>query len=147
MNILAQINGYALLAGLLVSAFIIVSLRSKHLKVTFRNYVILLATFPVYYWWFSIYDGNVSALLREVAIGLLFIVIAWLAYRLKLPVSALVLSFGFVAHGVYDFLHFALFEMTVAPAWWPEFCGVIDILLGLYTLKILLTSKAKKLET
>jgi hypothetical protein len=42
------------------------------------------------------------------------------------------LALGYIAHGVYDVIHHQLFINSGAPLWWPEFCGTVDILIGVY---------------
>jgi hypothetical protein len=44
------------------------------------------------------------------------------------------LAFGYVLHGVYDVIHNSIFTNVGTPTWWPEFCGVVDITIGLYLL-------------
>ena len=46
--------------------------------------------------------------------------------------SAFVLSLGYIGHGIYDAVHIHLFENPGMPIWWPEFCGTVDIIMGLY---------------
>ena len=37
---------------------------------------------------------------------------------------------GLAAHGVYDLVHPTVVGNPVVPAWWPLFCGVVDVLLA-----------------
>ena len=128
MNIIALVVGI-LIACLIVHRFKLTGYENDNMA-----YPVLLATFPLYYWAFALYANDFGALLNEMLVGALFIGGAWLAYKSKRRVSLIILAVGFVAHGVYDVAHHVLYNPSVAPAWWPEFCGAIDILLGLYVL-------------
>ncbi len=127
-------NIFALITGIFIALFIISRLNKAIVQNDSGHYPALLATFPLYYWAFAIYAKDDAALLAEVFVGILFIAIAWLAYTLNRPKSLILLAVGFIGHGVYDVLHQAIYSHSVAPNWWPEFCGSIDVLLGVYVL-------------
>ncbi len=127
-----MINFLALFIGIVVAVLIIVSFKQKGLEQSKKAYPILLATFPIYYWCFAIYDLNVKALLTEIYVGLFFIFVAGLAYKLKKKASLYVLAIGLILHGVYDVVHLYWNQKPITPAWWAEFCGAVDILVGLY---------------
>lgn len=127
-------NSLALVVGILIAIFIIVRLHQKKERPSLYFFPILLATFPAYYWVFAIYQNDYQALFHEMLIGLLFIGVAGIAYFLSSVRSLVFLAVGFIAHGIYDVLHHVIWQVSVAPIWWPEFCGVIDIMLGAYSL-------------
>ena len=39
---------------------------------------------------------------------------------------------GLAGHGVFDFFHHALIQNSGVPAFWPGFCGSIDIFFGAF---------------
>ena len=127
-------NSLALLVGILIAIVIIVRLQQKKEQPSPSFFPILLATFPAYYWVFAIYQNDYQALFHEMLIGLLFIGVAVLAYFLSSVKSLVFLAVGFIGHGIYDVLHHVIWPVSVAPIWWPEFCGIIDIMLGAYVL-------------
>lgn len=125
-------NLYALFFGVLIALFIIIRLRKTRLEKKKWVYPVLLATFPVYYWVFAVYASDYGALIKELAIGFGFLAVAFIAYRLKSYIGLLFLALGYITHAVYDIIHNLLFYNSGTPLWWPEFCGVIDLLIGLY---------------
>jgi hypothetical protein len=44
--------------------------------------------------------------------------------------AGLLVAAGLAVHGVYDVVHPAVVTNPVVPAWWPLFCGVVDLLLA-----------------
>ncbi len=127
-------NIFALGIGFFIAVMIIVRFKKTGYEHKPYYYPALLATFPAYYWFFAIYAKDFSALFNEVVVGMLFIAAAWLAYKFSKIKSLLLLALGFIGHGVYDVVHADIYSHSVAPNWWPEFCGSIDILLGVYML-------------
>jgi uncharacterized membrane protein YGL010W len=127
-------NFIALLAGVL-TAFVIV----KRVPLKKPNaYPLLLASFPVYYWAFAVMEQNLVAFSYEVLAGGVFIAIAIFSLKFsnklsnKLALNTLAL--GFIGHGVYDAIPPIFYAPAVAPIWWPEFCGSVDVLIGVYLL-------------
>ncbi len=129
-----MVNLYALAAGVAIAIYIVVMLRKTKLEKRKWVYPLLLATFPVYYWVFAIYGADYTALQTELIAGILFIALSYWAYRLRNFNALLVLAVGYIGHAIYDFGHNALFVNSGAPSWWPEFCGSIDMLIGIYFL-------------
>jgi len=128
------INITALVIGLLAGFLVTVSFkRLKFSKHQFA-YSLLLATFSVYFWLFSVYSNDYEVLVTEFIIGLSYIAIAWLGYIFKRPSALVILSLGFIGHVLYDVLHLTYSARPVAQNWWPEFCGAVDIVIGGYIL-------------
>ena len=125
-------NMLALIVGLVIAVIVILRFKSRRLENTKWAYPLLLASFPIYYWVFAISAKDHYALVNEISIGFLFFFVAFLAYRFKSPFTMLLLGIGFVSHALYDFFHASLFNNSGTPIWWPEFCGAVDILIGLY---------------
>jgi hypothetical protein len=92
----------------------------------------LLATFPLYYWFFAVYASDYTALLNELMASVAFFAIAYVAYRFRSFATLLLLSIGYIVHAAYDVYHDALFVNSGVPIWWPEFCGSVDVLIGGY---------------
>ena len=127
-------NLYALAAGVAGAIFVVVFFRNTKLEKRRWTYPLLLSTFPVFYWVFAVYGSDSTALQREVLAGLSFFALSYWAYRLGSSSALLVLGIGYTGHAIYDFGHNALFVNSGAPSWWPEFCGSIDLLIGIYLL-------------
>jgi len=50
-----------------------------------------------------------------------------------------ILAAGLLLHGAYDLVHDQIVVNHAVPSWWPTFCGVVDILLGLWVARLALT--------
>ncbi|HET7057137.1 MAG TPA: hypothetical protein VFI05_00310 [Nitrospiraceae bacterium] len=125
-------NIYALSIGVVVGVIVLLHLKATKRESTNWAYPLLLATFPVFYWAFAVYAADYAALLREFVAGAAFLVIAYIACRFKSPGTLLLLAVGYIGHAAYDVYHNLLFVNGGTPAWWPEFCGSVDVLLGGY---------------
>lgn len=132
------VNYIALVFGI-VCAIVIINV----LPITRRAaYPILLATFPVYYWAFALIALNYVALVYEILAGLVFFIIALCAIKLSHQRALYVLAIGFIGHACYDVIPPLFYTPAVAPSWWPEFCGSVDLILGVFVLM-----RAKQLNT
>jgi hypothetical protein len=81
---------------------------------------------------FAVLDGSGHALVWELVIAVAFSTVAIIG-ALFLP---RLVGIGIVAHGLFDLVHDVLIENPGVPAWWPSFCGSIDIVLGLWVIML-----------
>ena len=125
-------NIYAFAIGIVIAVIVVLRFRARRLEKTKWAYPMFLATFPVYYWVFAVYASDYTALLNEVVASAAFLAIAYVAYKFRSFATLLLLAAGYVAHAAYDFYHDSLFSNSGVPAWWPEFCGSVDVLIGGY---------------
>lgn len=134
-------NTSALVIGFLLSMFITTQFRKN--KMDRRNflYAILLFSLPFYYFIFAVYAKDYSALSLEVMGGLAFFLIPLFSMKLSYFYKVNLIALGFILHGVYDIYHESLFHNEGTPLWWPEFCGVIDIVIGAYLVSISINEK------
>lgn len=137
MNILAFTIGF------IVAIIVIVRFRKSRLEKNRLAYSMLLISFPFYYFGFAIYGNNYATIPLEFLGGLIFFVIALLSLKLDDYHQFSLLAFGYILHGVYDITHDMLFINAGMPSWWPEFCGVIDIVIGLYLVSLAFRSRVK----
>ena len=133
----------ALIIGIVVAIYVIARFKKNRLEKGKLAYPLLLATFPVYYWVFAIYGSDYDALLAEALIGVLFIGISLAAYQSQRKVSLILLGFGYIGHAIYDAVHDSLFINAGTPTWWPEFCGAVDILIGIYIVYLATTTQPR----
>lgn len=91
-------------------------------------YPTVLIVIASYYALFALLgDFDYFVLLAEIAAGLLFLVAAVLGFK----TSMWLVAAGIAAHGVFDlFIHPHLPTNSGMPAWWPGFCGSIDLVIG-----------------
>ncbi len=123
---------YALMAGIIIAIYVMVRFRKTALEKRKWAYPLLLGTFPMYYWVFAVYGSDYRALLNELITGAVFISIAYGAYKINSVGAVRLLSIGYIGHAIYDAVHNSLFVNSGAPLWWPEFCGAVDVLIGIY---------------
>lgn len=124
-------NIFAFTIGVLVSVFIILRFKKSRLENSKLAYPALLITFPFYYFAFAAFEER-SVLALELLVAIVFFIIAILSIMFDGPLNHCLLAFGFILHGAYDVTHNLFFVNPGSPIWWPEFCGVIDVILGGY---------------
>lgn len=101
-------------------------------------YSTVLIIIASYYVLFAVLGGSGHALVWELLIAVAFSTVAIIG-ALFLP---MLVGAGIIAHGLFDFfVHDVLIENSGMPAWWPTFCGSIDVLLGLWV--VILTRSAE----
>jgi hypothetical protein len=138
-------NIYAVAIGAVIAVFVVLLFKAWGIEQTKWAYPLLLAEFPVNYWVFAIYGSDSAALLKELLVGMVFLVIAFAAYKFKSFVVLLLLAAGYVLHAVYDFAHNLFFVNAGTPTWWPEFCAAVDVLVGTYVAYLAFSSRRKPL--
>jgi len=136
-------NLYALVIGIATVAFIIFRFKQSKLEYTKWAYPLLLASFPVYYFVFAIYGNDFTALGKELVAGMVFFAFAFVAYKSQRALAAVLVGIGCILHAVYDAFHNLLFTNAGTPGWWIEFCGSIDLILGVYLIFFALTIRSK----
>ena len=141
-----MMNFYALAIGIVIASYVIIRFRKTRLEKKKWIYPVFLATFPVYYWVFAVYASDYDALTNELAISLGFLAIAYVAYKLSSVMGLLLLAVGYIAHAGYDVVHNSLFYNSGTPLWWPEFCGSVDVLIGLYLIFFAFSMKQRKVK-
>jgi len=125
-------NLYALSAGVVSAILVVLLFKAWRLEDARWAYPLLLAEFPLNYWAFAFFASDSAALLKECLVGVIFFIVAYMAYRFKSIVALRLLAAGYVIHAVYDFCHNLLFVNAGTPTWWPEFCASVDVLIGAY---------------
>jgi hypothetical protein len=80
------------------------------------------------YFGFGVADGRPSAIAVQAASAGAFLTVGFLgAYHQ----SALLLGIGYLAHGAWDWLHHNDHGPTHVRTWYPPFCVVADVVIGL----------------
>jgi hypothetical protein len=125
-------NMYALSVGIVSAIVVVLLFKAWRLEDTRWAYPLLLAEFPLNYWGFAVVASDSAALLKECLVGVGFFTVAYIAYKFRSIVTLRLLAAGYVIHAVYDFCHNLLFLNAGTPAWWPEFCASVDVLIGAY---------------
>ena len=87
-----------------------------------------LAAIGWVYFGFGVADGRPTAIAVQIASASAFLVVGFLgAYHQ----STLVLGIGFLAHGAWDWVHHDDHGPTHVRTWYPPFCVVTDVVIGL----------------
>lgn len=133
-------NISALTIGIIIAVCIVIRFRKTRLERTRWAYPLFVASFPLYYFAFALFSNEVNILIYEIIAGSVFFCIAYCAYQSKQTQLYLVAGMGCILHAFYDYYHDALFTNHGTPGWWIEFCGVIDLILGIYLI-LLMTSE------
>ena len=80
------------------------------------------------YFGFGVADGRASAIAVQALSASIFLTVGFLgAYHH----STLLLGIGFLAHGGWDWLHHNDQGPTHVRTWYPPFCVVVDVVIGL----------------
>ena len=132
MDKIANLNLTAIFVGIIVAIVVVIWFRNTKLEKKVWVYPLLIVTFPVYYWVFAIYGSDLPALYTEILVGFVFIGLAFIAIKINRKTGLVILATTCILHGVYDVIHDKLFINSGTPSWWPEFCGSVDVLIGVY---------------
>ncbi|QSX40565.1 hypothetical protein [Shewanella cyperi] len=137
-------NWYAFAVGIITAMLIMGHFKRTGLERGRLAYPLLLASFPCYYFAFALYGLDMSALGLELLTSLVFLALVWWAIRASRRLAASLIALGCLLHGGYDALHQFLFLNPGTPAWWPEFCGAVDMILGGYLVYLAIRAPALK---
>lgn len=91
-------------------------------------YPTILIVIATYYVLFAFISSE--SIVEEIVVAAVFSIAA-IAGGIMLP--ALV-GAGILLHGVFDFVRPLFISNSGVPAWWPAFCGGVDILLGAWVI-------------
>jgi len=125
-------NIYALSIGILTALITIKLFNGGKATNIQALYALYLASFPFYYWLFAVYGSSSTVLFKEILAGLPFMMLAGFCFKMNSKDYPLLLASGYILHAIYDFSHSDIFVNQGVPTWWPEFCGVINLILGVY---------------
>ena len=97
---------------------------------------IILATLPIYYMLFAVLAGEGAVVLSELICGLLYFAIGLLVWRMDSKITQRVIAVAWLSHGLYDDYHDMFFVNPGVFNWYPAFCALVDIGVGLYLLAV-----------
>ena len=96
-----------------------------------------LITLPVYYMLFGVLAMDGDAIFKELLYGLPYIAIGLALWRMKSRWMIAVLAAAWLSHGLYDFYYDLFFVNPGVFSWYPAFCALVDIAVGVYLLLLL----------
>jgi membrane protease YdiL (CAAX protease family) len=127
----------------LATAFIVITftiLLSKYFSAKLIAATVLCSIAFIYVG-FSLKGNTVNSIVLEVMVTIVFYFIAIVGYVRN---NALI-AYGIVLHGIWDMLHHkALLVKTDIPDYWPLYCLLVDIILGVYFFLVFSKKKNKK---
>lgn len=115
------------LVAIVLAVLIVVVTRLAGLDRDRALYPVALIVIGSYYALFAAMGGSTPSIVTETIGAIAFLVIAVIGFRINLWIVALAIA----GHGLFDFfVHPHLVTNPGMPAWWPAFCGTIDVALG-----------------
>ncbi len=103
-------------------------------------YSLSLIILPMIYAGFAWAAGETPIGWQEMLYGLPFLIGGVVLSLVRPRWVAAIVGALWLAHGGYDLLHPQLFINPGVPAWYPLFCGSVDIVVGLYLLGLVASS-------
>ena len=97
-------------------------------------YPTVLAVIPTYYILFAAMASSTQAVVIESTVTCAFWALAVVGFKKNLWLVAA----GLAGHGVFDFFHHGVIQNPGVPAFWPGFCGSIDVFLGAFLAVLLI---------
>jgi hypothetical protein len=91
-------------------------------------YPTIMIVIALLYGLYAVLGESTQALMSESVGIVVFVSAAVIGFKRNLWIVAIALA----GHGIYDFVHPALFINPGVPAWWPAFCGAYDLVAGVY---------------
>jgi hypothetical protein len=89
-------------------------------------YPTALIVIAAYYVLFAAMGASGDVIATEIAVGAGFSLAALYGFKQNMWLVAAAIA----GHGIFDFVHPALYANPGVPVWWPGFCGTVDVLLG-----------------
>jgi len=121
-----------------IAIIFISQLLSKYFTTKFFAATILVAIAFIYVG-YSLKGNNVSFIILECVVALIFYFLAMIGYTK----NNLLIACGIILHGLWDISHHnGAFVKTDVPGYWPSFCLVVDIIDGIYFLFVFKKQKA-----
>jgi uncharacterized membrane protein HdeD (DUF308 family) len=93
-------------------------------------YSTVLVIIASYYVLFAVLGGSSHALAWELVVAIVFSTVGIFG-AFFFPT---LVGIAIMAHGLFDLVHDLLIENSGVPSWWPAFCGIFDIVLGLWVI-------------
>ena len=97
-------------------------------------YSVGLLALPSIYACFALSAGDQAVAVKEMLYGAPYVVAGLVFAFVSVRLSAVVVGVLWLLHGLYDLAHSQLITNTGVPGWYPIFCFVVDVVIGLYLL-------------
>ena len=110
-------------------------------------YSATLLLLPIIYIGFALVDGDGSIGVKELLVGLPWILGGLAALFLSLPRTAILVGGLWILHGVFDVAHDQFFTNPGVPDWYPAACAGTDLVIGGYLLWLATRLQSADLRT
>ena len=105
-------------------------------------YSTVLAVIPTYYILYAVMASSTQAVVIESSVTCAFWAIAVMGFKKNLWLVAA----GLAGHGFFDFFIHRFIQNPGVPAFWPGFCGSIDIFFGAFLAMLLMKRSGSRLS-
>lgn len=99
-------------------------------------YSLGLPVLPGLYAVFALRAGEPAVGVQELIYGAPFVVAGFLFLFVSVRKSAVAVGVFWLLHGMYDLVHGRFLANPGVPVWYPVFCCVVDVVVGLYVLRL-----------
>jgi hypothetical protein len=99
-------------------------------------YSLGLIALPGLYASFALSAGLPAVTFQELTWGAPWIVAGLLFTFVGVRRSAVVVGLFWLLHGLFDLMHDRLYPNPGVPLWYPVFCFVVDVVVGVYLLRL-----------
>lgn len=97
-------------------------------------YSLGLLTLPGLYAFFALQAGEQAVGVKEMIYGVPYLVAGLVFALVSVRQSAVVVGVLWLLHGLYDLTHDQFVTNSGVPVWYPVFCFVVDVVIGVYLL-------------
>ena len=125
-----------LIAGSITAAAVVGLGRATRQARSLPFYGNVLIVIALAYVLFAVMAEAPRTIAIESTVASAFVAVAIAAVRGNSRAAGVLLAVGLGAHGVYDLVHPALVPNSAVPSWWPLFCGVVDVLLAGWVVRL-----------
>lgn len=133
-----------IISGVVAAILIIIVSRTLSEYFTIKLFAaMVLVAIAFIYVGFSLKDNPAGLIILEIVIALILSAAAIIGY---LRNNSLI-AYGIIFHGLWDLAHHnGSLIKTDIPVYWPAFCSVIDVIIGIYFL-VIFKKQAASLHT
>lgn len=122
------------IVGLMLAGVTIYSSRIQNYE--HWMYSVVLISLPLIYMGFGMFSGSREIILKEFIYGFPFIFVGLVCFIVGFKGSVYIVAIFWLLHGAYDLAHDHIFINSGVPAWYPVFCAVVDVVIGIYLLVV-----------
>jgi hypothetical protein len=99
-------------------------------------YPTVLIVIASYYVLFAAMGANQRTLVVEIIVASGFLLLAVIGFKRSLWFAVAAI----VGHGFFDFVHHRIIDNPGMPEWWPGFCLIFDVIVGVWLAVRLMTA-------